>query len=63
MAEAGYDPRGAVDFWQRMSAAGGGGKMEWLSTHPSGETRIEQIQALLPDATAIYEKARGTAPR
>lgn len=56
MAEAGYDPRAAIDFWQRMSTmSGGGGGLEWLSTHPSHGTRIEQIQAWLPEVMPIYE--------
>lgn len=56
MAEAGYDPREAIDFWQRMSdLAGGGGGSEWLSTHPSHGTRIADIEALLPEVLPIYE--------
>lgn len=57
MATAGYDPREAVDFWRRMNAAAGGaGQPEWLSTHPSNENRISQIESLLPEALAIYER-------
>jgi predicted Zn-dependent protease len=55
MARAGYDPREAVPFWQRMSADGGGEPPEFLSTHPSHETRIEGIREHLPEAIAIYE--------
>jgi predicted Zn-dependent protease len=56
MARAGYDPREAVAFWQRMAEhAGGKGPPEFLSTHPGHETRIEQIKALLPEAMRIYE--------
>jgi predicted Zn-dependent protease len=63
MAEAGYDPRQAPEFWRRMAAASGGaGGPEWLSTHPSDERRIQQIEAMLPDAMAIYERTRGAAP-
>ncbi|PON18865.1 peptidase M48 family protein [Candidatus Entotheonella serta] len=55
MAQAGYDPREAIPFWQRMSAAkGGGGPPEFLSTHPSGETRIRQLQQWMPEALAEY---------
>ena len=55
MAMAGYDPEAAVPFWQRMSA-GKEGKAppEFLSTHPSDETRIANIQALLPEIKAKY---------
>jgi predicted Zn-dependent protease len=61
MARAGYDPREAVDFWRRMqAAAGSGGTPEFLSTHPSNSTRIEQIEGLLPEAIAIYEQSRGS---
>ena len=41
MAMAGYDPAAAVEFWQRMSAGGGGAPIELMSTHPSDKTRIE----------------------
>ena len=58
MARAGYDPREAVGFWQRMAALGGSGGPEFTSTHPSNESRIEQIESLLPDAVAVYEAAR-----
>ena len=49
MAIAGYNPDEAVPFWQRMSA-GGGGPPEFLSTHPSGDTRIRQLQDWVPEA-------------
>jgi predicted Zn-dependent protease len=56
MARAGYDPRVAVGFWQRMAQASKGGPPEFLSTHPSDETRIARIQQLLPEAMAQYQK-------
>ena len=55
-AMAGYDPAKAVDFWQRMSQATGGGSTSWLSTHPSDATRIRQIQEWLPEAQQYYKK-------
>jgi len=58
MARAGYDPRVAVEFWQRMEAQGGGAPPEWLSTHPSHGHRIEQIRSLLPEALAIWESTQ-----
>ncbi|MAF65505.1 MAG: hypothetical protein CMJ84_07590 [Planctomycetes bacterium] len=62
MANAGYDPREAVRFWQRMAAtgggAGGGPIGEFLSTHPSERTRIADIRRTLPEVLPLYEAAR-----
>src|SRR6266403_4616749 len=55
MARAGYDPRGALAFWQRMERAAGSNPPEFLSTHPSHGTREQQIQAWLPEAMRYYE--------
>ena len=65
MAEAGYDPREAVAFWQRMQEAAGGQEgPSWLSTHPSHGDRIERLKELLPKAIQIYEsRGRATAAR
>lgn len=54
MAEAGYDPRAAVDLWRNMEAAGAGGQMEWMSTHPSPGNRIKRLQELMPQALKVY---------
>jgi len=54
MARAGYDPREAVPFWQRMNASPGSRPPELLSTHPAPETRIADIKALIPKAMAYY---------
>ena len=60
MARAGYDPREAVAFWQRMSAQGGGkAPPQFLSTHPAHETRIQRLKAELPKAMEIYRAAGG----
>lgn len=57
MAKAGYDPSAAVGFWQRMSKIQQGDKPpEFLSTHPSDETRIAQIKQWLPEAMKHYKK-------
>jgi metalloendopeptidase OMA1, mitochondrial len=58
MARAGYDPREAVGFWQRMDSLGSAGGPEWLSTHPSNANRIRQIQESLPRVLPLYEAAR-----
>jgi predicted Zn-dependent protease len=50
MAVAGYNPGEAVSFWERMG--GGGGVMEFLSTHPSHASRIQDLRAELPKAKA-----------
>ncbi|HEY7165685.1 MAG TPA: M48 family metallopeptidase [Candidatus Binatia bacterium] len=57
MAKAGYDPSSAVGFWERMSKVQQNGKPpEFLSTHPSDETRIAQIKEWLPEAMTYYKK-------
>ena len=56
MAKAGYDPRAAITFWQRMSQGGGGKPPEFLSTHPNDETRIHQIESWLPEVFPIYQQ-------
>ena len=56
MAMAGYDPHGALDFWKRMAADKSGGTPEFLSTHPSDETRIKNIESLIPEAMQYYHK-------
>lgn len=54
MAMAGYQPSEAIPFWERMSAGGGGSVPEFLSTHPSHDTRINRIKDWLPDAETYY---------
>ena len=57
MAMAGYEPKEAVPFWERMKSAGGGGAVpEFLSTHPSHDTRLERIQEWLPTAESYFTK-------
>lgn len=57
-ARAGYDPRAGITLWQKMATASRGAPPQWLSTHPSGPTRIAEIQANLPRVMPLYEKAR-----
>ena len=54
MAMAGYDPNAAVGFWQRMAAGNSGAPPEFLSTHPSDETRIRKLRGCLPEAMEYY---------
>jgi len=55
MAMAGYNPEEAVSFWQRMSASASGQKPpEFLSTHPSDQTRIANLQKWMPEAMKYY---------
>ena len=55
MALAGYNPEGAIAFWQRMDArAGAASPPEFLSTHPSNGTRIADIERELPEARKYY---------
>jgi predicted Zn-dependent protease len=59
MAKAGYDPSGAVGFWQRMSKATGGGAQgleRYLATHPPDAERIAAIQKELPEAMTYYKE-------
>ena len=58
-ARAGYDPRAGVTLWQKMGAVSKGAPPQWLSTHPSGATRIAEIEANLPRVMPLYERARG----
>jgi predicted Zn-dependent protease len=59
MARAGYDPREAPEFWKRMGALGGGAPPEWLSTHPSDETRVRDLEGWLPEALQEWQAAVG----
>ena len=63
MARAGYDPREAVNFWKRFKdyKGGGGGVPAFLSTHPTDNRRIAQLEKLLPDAIKEYEKGGGSS--
>ena len=57
-ARAGFDPRAGVTLWQKMAAASKGAPPQWLSTHPSGNTRIADIQANLPKVLPLYARAK-----
>lgn len=57
-ARAGYNPRAGITLWQKMGAANGSGPPQWLSTHPSGSSRIAEIEANLPKVMPLYERAK-----
>lgn len=61
MARAGYDPREAVEFWKRFKSykGEGGAVPAFLSTHPTDDRRIKQLEELLPEAIAEFEKSGG----
>ena len=63
MASAGFDPRQSVTLWQNMMNAGGQKPPEMLSTHPSDETRIQQLQARMPLDVPVYDSARAAGKR
>ena len=54
MAMAGYNPKEAVNFWKRMSESGGMQPPEFMSTHPSHTTRIENLNEWMPEAMKYY---------
>ena len=56
MALAGYDPNKAIEFWERMSKATNTQIPQWLSTHPSDQTRINSLKDWLPEALKYYKK-------
>jgi len=54
MSMAGYDPSEAIPFWQRMASINKNNTPEFLSTHPSDETRIKRLSALIPEIKEKY---------
>ncbi len=57
-ARAGYDPRAAVSLWEKMRKVAGGGPPQWLSTHPSSDTRIRDLQDYAGRVMPLYDAAR-----
>ena len=57
-ARAGFDPRAGISLWQKMSAQNAQTPPQWLSTHPSGNTRIKDIDANLNKVMPLFEKAQ-----
>jgi predicted Zn-dependent protease len=58
MARAGYDPNAAISLWQKMGKLAQGGPPEFLSTHPSGESRIRDLEAAVPRVLPLYQAAK-----
>ncbi len=62
-AKAGYDPRAAVSLWRKMAhVSEGKAPPQFLSTHPSPETRIQELAAIAPKMMPYYEQARQSRP-
>lgn len=57
-ARAGFDPRAAVTVWQKMSKNSDGQPPEWLSTHPSHQTRLQDLEVYAARVMPLYEKAK-----
>ena len=57
-ARGGYRPEASVSLWQKMQAANSNGSPSFLSTHPSGTNRIQELEANLPKVQHLYEQAR-----
>ncbi len=62
-ARAGYDPASGVTLWQKMATASKGAPPQFLSTHPSGPTRIKDIEANLHKVEPLYARAERPAQR
>ena len=56
-ARAGYDPRAGISLWKKMAAASNGAPPQWLSTHPASGTRIQEMEAAMPQVMPLYERA------
>lgn len=57
MATAGFEPQQSVKLWRNMAAAGGDQPLEFLSTHPAHETRIERLEKEMAAALKLYQAA------
>jgi predicted Zn-dependent protease len=59
MAMAGYDPRTAPAFWERMEAKSSSRPPKFLSTHPHPSDRIANLQRIMPKALEYYQASQG----
>jgi predicted Zn-dependent protease len=62
-ARAGYNPRAGVTLWQKMANAAKGAPPQWMSTHPSGPTRIKDLETNIPKVAGLYTRAEKPAQR
>jgi len=60
-ARAGYDPRAAVSLWTKMSNLGGDQPPQWLSTHPSHESRVKDVTEYSQRVMPLYERAKAAS--
>lgn len=58
-ARAGYNPNAAISLWNKMQAASAGAPPEFLSTHPSSDTRISSLQQAIPKVMPLYLQTKG----
>ncbi len=63
MAQAGFDPRQSVSLWRNMERASQRQPLEFMSTHPSHDTRIEDLNAQMDQANRLFESARAQGRR
>ncbi|MDF9393032.1 MULTISPECIES: M48 family metallopeptidase [Methylococcus] len=63
MARAGFDPRQSIELWNNMESAGGGQPIEFLSTHPSHATRIQDLAKRMPHALDLQRQAAAKGRR
>ena len=64
MAKAGFNPAESITLWRKMAQASQGSQpAEFLSTHPSHETRIHDLQERMPKATALMQQARAAGKK
>jgi predicted Zn-dependent protease len=59
-ARAGYDPHAAVSLWEKMMKLGGSQPPQWLSTHPSNESRIADLKTYSERVMPLYQSAKGS---
>ena len=57
-ARAGYNPQAAVSLWRKMGEATGNGGIGFLSTHPTGPDRIQELEQNVPRVEGLYQQAR-----